>query len=157
MNQDIQLGTILAASNANTLFNAGRVRGISPDGSQVILGWLGVVPATALEPANPDTEGYQFAALYRPVTVNEWGVDTTPPSWVPPVQLELPLDQRRGCNPGEGIPGLDAELCRCWGCRRRATGGVWWADGAMRERVLKRRTAYQFKAVLGDGLRDLEE
>ena len=87
-------------------------------------------------------------------------------------QLELELITESGTpnprhNPCSGIlsgdllpgfiPGLDASLCRCSCCTGRATGGVWWFDSQMRQRVLKRKTEYRFTVVAGDGLRDGED
>jgi hypothetical protein len=54
------------------------------------------------------------------------------------------------------IPGLDATLCRCEGCTKRAIAGVWWFDSWMRRRVMKRQIAYNFTIAAGDGLRDNE-
>lgn len=52
------------------------------------------------------------------------------------------------------IPGLDADLCRCPACTDRAEGGIWWFNSAMRESILKRRTAFRFRLDGGDLARD---
>jgi hypothetical protein len=41
-----------------------------------------------------------------------------------------------------GIPGLDANLCRCRECRSKASGGVYWVNRQMIERLLKKRWSY---------------
>jgi len=149
-NTPINLGDILSAPKQNTIFTTGRVRGWSPDGSMVILGWLGAVPRDSLRVADPDTCDSRFAALYRPATENQWGNEYTPPDWVNPVQLELPLERRGTCQGGDTIPGLEANLCRCSSCRGMAAGGVWWVDTAMQQRVLKKQTAFNFQQIVGD-------
>lgn len=52
------------------------------------------------------------------------------------------------------IPGLDADLCRCDACTDRAEGGIWWFNAAMRDAVLKRKTAFRFKLDGGELARD---
>ena len=41
------------------------------------------------------------------------------------------------------IPGLDAALCRCDGCKKQAEKGIWWFSPSIRERVIKRVTAFE--------------
>jgi hypothetical protein len=41
-----------------------------------------------------------------------------------------------------GIPGLDANLCRCSRCREEASGGVYWVNRWMIERLLRKRSSY---------------
>ena len=89
-----------------------------------------------------------------------------------PVQLELevitqsnvPTERNHPCQAMKGnldharlIPGLDASLCRCDDCMARADGGIWWFSSWMRERVIKRRSAYRFTIAAGDSLRDNAE
>lgn len=48
----------------------------------------------------------------------------------------------------DGIPGLDACLCRCPKCRNQ-----WWYSQQMRDRLLSRKTIVG-TAMDGEGLRD---
>jgi hypothetical protein len=85
-----------------------------------------------------------------------------------PLQLELPLFDIHG-TPAKGdrcevaalnfaprlstaesqrlksylIPGLDATLCRCPDCGDRASRGIWWYSPLVRDRVLRRITAFE--------------
>jgi len=170
-NIPVNLGDVVSAP-AVGIFTNGRVKGISPDGTMLDVGWLGVVPASDCQWAT-DLKETQFARLYRVATENQWDEpadsETNPAITTSLVQLELELvpssnariDRPNTCNLMLGgmshsrlIPGLDADLCRCPDCTKRADGGTWWFNSWMRDQVLKRRTAYRFKLTDGETLRD---
>ena len=65
------LGDIVIGPEAGPM-TAGRVKGWSPSGDLVYVGWLGVVPLASLEWCS-DLATAQFPGLYRPVVANRWG------------------------------------------------------------------------------------
>jgi hypothetical protein len=173
-NIPVNLGDVVSGP-AVGIFTNGRVNGISPDGTMLDVGWLGIVPVADCQWA-ADMKETQFARLYRVATENQWAepADSEPNPAVTTslIQLELELvtsaneltSKNRPCGVVlDGlkherlIPGLDADLCRCPDCTKRADGGIWWFNSWMREQVLKRRTAYRFKLTDGETLRDNAE
>lgn len=167
----VQLGDVVSGPDVGCFTN-GRVKGISPDGTMLYVGWLGIVKTKDCQWAT-ELKETQFARLYRVVTEDQWDEAITPsPNTAPKItqQLELEIvtkahaktDHNAPCevisnglgHPGL-IPGLDASLCRCNACTARTDDGAWWFDSWMRQRVLKRQTEYQFQ-VVGDLVRDEE-
>ena len=172
-NIPVNLGDVVSGP-AVGIFTNGRVNGISPDGTLLDVGWLGVVPVADCQWAT-DLKETQFARLYRVATENQWvepaDSEPNPAMTTSLVQLELELvtsgkdltAKNRPCkvvldglSHSRLIPGLDASLCRCDACTGRANGGIWWFNSWMRERVLKRRSDYRFKLTDGETLRDNE-
>lgn len=41
------------------------------------------------------------------------------------------------------VPGLDATLCRCRDCLNVSDDGIWWFDAKLRDRIIKRETAFE--------------
>ena len=66
----VRLGDVLTGPQTGP-FSNGRVKGWSPCGQWVYVGWLGVVPLHQAAWAC-DIEGTHFARLYRPVKENRW-------------------------------------------------------------------------------------
>lgn len=66
----VQLGDVVAGPAVGG-FSNGRVKGISPCGGFLYVGWLGVVPVADCQWAT-DIASTKFARLYRAVTENRW-------------------------------------------------------------------------------------
>lgn len=65
---DIVLWTECPVKN----FETARVRGISPDGTQVLLGFIHhPVPISALKRCD-DEKAVKFWSLYKPIVENQW-------------------------------------------------------------------------------------
>lgn len=66
----LALGDVLTGP-PTSIFSNGRVKGWSPCGRWIYLGWVGIV---ALDQAAwcTDIEASKFARLYRPVVSNRW-------------------------------------------------------------------------------------
>jgi hypothetical protein len=79
----VQLGDVVSGP-ATGGFTNGRVKGISPCGQWLYIGWLGVVAIADCHWAT-DIDATKFARLYRPVAENRWteavtmGGETMPP------------------------------------------------------------------------------
>jgi hypothetical protein len=67
----VALGDLVSGPSCGP-FSNGRVKGWSPCGGWLYVGWLGVVAIDRAAWAC-DLEGTAFARLYRPVTSNQWG------------------------------------------------------------------------------------
>lgn len=69
----VALGDVISGPSAGP-FSNGRVKGWSPDGKFLYVGWLGIVPIEKAEWCC-DLDESKFARLYRPVTENRWGCE----------------------------------------------------------------------------------
>jgi hypothetical protein len=66
----VNLGDVVSGPVVG-IFTNGRVKGISPDGTMLYVGWLGVVKVAECQWAT-DLSDTKFARLYRAVTDNRW-------------------------------------------------------------------------------------
>lgn len=71
-NVPVQLGDVVSGPPTGGGFCTGRVKGISPCGQWLYVGWLGVVALADCQWAT-DIASTKFARLYRPVADNRWG------------------------------------------------------------------------------------
>lgn len=70
-NVPVRLGDVVSGPAVGGFTN-GRVKGVSPDGTMLYIGWLGVVKIEDCQWAT-DIKETKFARLYRAVTENRWG------------------------------------------------------------------------------------
>ena len=66
----VQLGDVVTGPQTGT-FSNGRVKGWSPCGDWLYVGWLGCIPTRAAAWCE-DIESSHFARLYSPVQENRW-------------------------------------------------------------------------------------